>query len=240
MLPGDLERQRIRDGGPVHGGQAQLHGLSDPIARELGDGRVHRHGATSAVEGVGGIDVVVGIQRRIVRVRHRQLAAILRDLAREQRVGPAGEVARGGPGVEEAQRHGGPGGLREQIRPGVRGAIGDHDLGDRAAARAHPPGGHAQHLGHERGVLIQAQLAEGRQLPAGHQPAREVLEQLPDRDEAQVLLEGLRRAGPEDLGQRAVQIPAVHGRRWGLRSGCRAPAALPRAHQSRSEVLTRF
>ena len=59
VLPGDLERQRIRDGGPVHGGQAQLHGLSDPIARELGDGRVHRHGATSAVQGVGGIDVVV-------------------------------------------------------------------------------------------------------------------------------------------------------------------------------------
>src|SRR5690606_40281784 len=91
--------------------------------------------------------------------------------------------------------------------------VADRRLENRAAAVLHAPFGDAAHLGDDRHGLVEAQLAERRQLTPARVPPRVVREQISDGAHAEGLLEHLRRApaqrGCEPLVERGIHVPRV-------------------------------
>ncbi len=157
---------------------------------QLGRGRVHRdrHGGELLRVHARGVRVLV--QQLEVGVGQPQGAAVAGDLSGEHGAAARLQLGLGPEAVEEAH-------LQGARRPtaGARwraGVVGNHDVGQRAAAGAHGPGAAGDHPGNQGDFLVERDLADGGEFAAVQVAAGEVVQQPADGGDAEVLFDDRR------------------------------------------------
>ncbi len=220
-LPGD--RQLPVVGGPVDAPDGLLEAQQVVPAAEVGGQRVlaplpHvQHLADAAGDGPGGEPLgrrVDGDQRGGELLGRRLFVAVgspglgnpdqlVLGVGELERPPIAGDLPREEPAPAREQLAFAPGLVEEGA---VQGAlpVGDPDLEDRPAPRAHGAPVDPVDLGQDGGVLVGLQPGDARQLAALGVPPREVVEQVTDGADPQRRLQGLGGLGPEQGLQRGV------------------------------------